>query len=39
MLALRLGQPIEWDSARMAVPEAPEAERWIQKCYRMKWLS
>jgi hypothetical protein len=39
MLSLRLGRPIEWDSARMTVPGAPEADRWIQKSYRMKWLS
>ena len=38
-LALRLGRPIEWDSARMQVPGAPEADRWIQNNYRTKWLS
>jgi hypothetical protein len=39
MLSLRLGRPIEWDSARMKVPGAPEADRWIQKSYRTRWLS
>lgn len=39
ILSLRLGRPIDWDSARMKVPGAPEADRWIQKSYRMKWLS
>lgn len=38
MLSLRLGRPIEWDSGAMKVPGAPEADRWIQKSYRMKWL-
>lgn len=39
MLSLRLGRPIEWDSVAMKVPGAPEADRWIQKSYRMKWVS
>jgi hypothetical protein len=39
LLALRLGRPIEWDSARMQVPGAPEADRWIQNNYRTKWLT
>jgi hypothetical protein len=39
ILSLRLGRPIEWDAASMKVPGAPEADRWIQKSYRMKWLS
>jgi len=36
---LRLGRPIEWDAAAMKVPGAPEADRWIQNSYRMKWVS
>jgi hypothetical protein len=39
ILSLRLGRPIEWDSARMQVPGAPEADRWIQNNYRTKWLT
>jgi len=39
ILALRLGRSIEWDSARMQVPGAPEADRWIQNSYRTKWLT
>lgn len=39
ILSLRLGRPIEWDSAAMKVPGAPEADRWIQNSYRMKWLT
>jgi hypothetical protein len=39
ILALRLGRPIEWDAANMKVVGAPEADRWIRKDYRMKWLS
>jgi len=39
ILALRLGRPIEWDSARMQVSGAPEADRWIQNNYRTKWLT
>lgn len=39
ILSLRLGRPIEWDSAAMRVPGAPEADRWIQKTYRPKWVS
>lgn len=38
-LSLRLGRPIEWDAAAMKVKGAPEADRWIQNSYRMKWLS
>ena len=38
-LALRLGRPIEWDSARLQVPGAPEADRWIHNHYRTKWLT
>lgn len=39
ILSLRLGRPIEWDSAGMKVPGAPEADRWIQKSYRTKWVT
>lgn len=39
ILALRLGRPIEWDASNMKVPGAPEADRWIEKAYRTKWLS
>ena len=38
MLSLRLGRPIEWDSTNLKVPGAPEADPWIQKNYRMKWI-
>ena len=38
IISLRLGRPIEWDAANMKVPGAPEAEPFIQKNYRMKWL-
>ena len=39
ILSLRLGRPIEWDGPNMKVPGEPEADRWIQKAYRTKWLS
>jgi len=38
ILALRLGRPIEYDGAAQRVPDAPEADRWIRKTYRTKWL-
>jgi hypothetical protein len=39
ILSLRLGRPVEWDGTHLKVPGAPEADRWIQKTYRTKWLS
>ena len=39
ILSLRLGRPIEWDARNMKVPGAPEADQWIQKAYRTKWLT
>ena len=39
MLSLRLNRPVEWDSAGMKVPGAPEADRWIHNSYRTKWLT
>ncbi len=38
ILSLRLGRPIEWDAANLKVPGAPEADAFIQKNYRMKWM-
>ncbi len=38
ILALRLGRPIQYDGAAQRVPDAPEADPWIQKTYRTKWL-
>jgi hypothetical protein len=39
ILALRLGRPITWDSVNLRVTGAPEADRWIQKDYRTRWLA
>jgi hypothetical protein len=38
ILALRLGRAIEWDGEAMKVKGEPEADRLIQKTYRMKWV-
>jgi hypothetical protein len=38
MLSMRLGRAVEWDSAKMKVPGAPEADRRIQNSYRAKGL-
>ncbi len=37
--ALRLGCPIAWDNPRRKVAGEPEADRWIPRAYRTKWLS
>ena len=38
ILSLRLGKPIEWDGANLKAKNAPEADQFIQKNYRTKWL-
>ncbi|MCS7305534.1 MAG: Gfo/Idh/MocA family oxidoreductase [Thermoguttaceae bacterium] len=38
ILALRLNRPIQWDAQNLKVPDAPEADQWIQNNYRTKWL-
>jgi hypothetical protein len=38
MVALRLGKPIEWDSAAMKVKNAPEAAPLVHREQRKKWL-
>jgi predicted dehydrogenase len=38
MVALRLGQPIEWDSANLKAKGKPEADRWINLPQRKQWL-
>ena len=36
-LAVRLGRRIEWDSEKMRSPNAPEADNYITKFYRVGW--
>jgi hypothetical protein len=38
IVALRVGKPIEWDSANMKAKGCPEADRWIHLPQRKKWL-
>jgi hypothetical protein len=38
MTALRLGKPIEWDSEALKVKGAPEADPFIHRELRTKWL-
>ena len=38
MLTLRFGKPIEWDSAALKVKGAPEAEPFVHREPRKKWL-
>ena len=38
IVALRLGQPIEWDSVALKAKGRPEADRWIHLKQRQKWL-
>ena len=38
MVALRLGKPVEWDSATMKAKGMPEADRWINLPQRKMWL-
>lgn len=39
MVALRVGQPIEWDSANLRATNCPAAERWVHLAQRKKWLA
>ncbi len=39
MVALRVGQPIEWDSANLVAKNCPAAERWVKLPQRRKWLA
>jgi predicted dehydrogenase len=36
-VAYRAGTPIEWDAARMKIPNAPQAERFLRRDYRAPW--
>ncbi|MBI4579663.1 MAG: Gfo/Idh/MocA family oxidoreductase [Planctomycetes bacterium] len=36
-VAYRSGRKIEWDAARMKIPNAPEAEEWLRREYRKGW--
>ncbi len=36
-VAYRGGERIEWDRARMRIPNAPEAERFLRQPYRKGW--
>jgi hypothetical protein len=38
IVALRTGQPIDWDSAAMKARGCPEADRFIHLPERKKWL-
>jgi hypothetical protein len=38
MVTLRFGKPIEWDSAALKVKGVPEAEPFIHRPERQKWL-
>ncbi|MDO8542246.1 MAG: Gfo/Idh/MocA family oxidoreductase [Opitutaceae bacterium] len=38
MVALRVGQPLEWDSANLKAKGCPAADRWIHLPQRKKWL-
>jgi hypothetical protein len=38
IVSLRLARPVEWDGPAMKAKGAPEADPWIQKTYRSKWL-
>ena len=38
IITLRLGKPIEWDSAALAVKGVPEADRLVHREQRTKWL-
>jgi hypothetical protein len=38
MVAMRLGKPVEWDSAALKVKGMPEAEPWVHLEQRKKWL-
>jgi predicted dehydrogenase len=36
-VAYRVGKKLEWDSARMYAPNAPEAEHYLKRDYRKGW--
>lgn len=36
-IALRTGRRLQWDSKRMKIPNAPEAEAYLTKTYRPGW--
>jgi hypothetical protein len=38
MVTLRFGKPIEWDSPALKVKGAPEAEPFVHRPERQKWL-
>ena len=37
-LALRVGQPIEWDPDKLEVTNCPEANQYVKREYREGWL-
>jgi predicted dehydrogenase len=37
-VALRAGQPIEWDAANMRVTNLPEANQYVTRAYREPWV-
>jgi len=37
LLAVRLGRRIEWDTEKMRSPNAPEADNYVTKFYRVGW--
>ena len=39
MVALRVGQPIEWDSANLVAKNCSDAQRWVHLPQRKKWLA
>jgi len=38
IVALRFGKPIEWDSEALKVKGAPEADPFVKREQRKKWL-
>jgi len=36
-LAVRLGRRIQWDAEKMTSPNAPEADNYVTKFYRIGW--
>jgi hypothetical protein len=39
MVALRVGESIDWDSANLKAKGCPAAERWVHLAQRKKWLA
>jgi predicted dehydrogenase len=39
MVALRVGEPLEWDSANLKAKGCPAADRWVNLPQRKKWLA